>query len=172
MRNRFLLACWLVVGVAHVACHGQATPLKAEIKLIRTSVKNNELFWVATSIRNTTSEERLIVVLACGYCYQWEADNPSIDVRTESCLNNGLGRVKLKPGGAYEKKIKAFVTLPAGAAATAPVPFRLGFVSEMDPFAPRPRDTQAGTGSRKFTLLEDRRPAPLWSNPVTVHVTR
>jgi len=169
MRNRFLLACWLVVGVAHVACHGQATPLKAEIKLIRTSVKNNELFWIATSIRNASGAEQSLVAWSCSYSRQWITDNSAVSAEGESCLQNTLAKIKLRPGASYKKNVQILVALPAGNTPRKAITFRLGFASEDDPMAPRPKSDPTKLSPLKFE--EPRVPSPrLWSNAVTLHV--
>ena len=150
----------LLIGLAGAGAYGQTSPLRAEIKLSRTSVKNNELLSVSTIIRNTSREDQSFVAWACGYGRQWTSDSLSAQVNHgEPCLANALVKVKLKPGNSYQKKIQVSVTLPAAGAPQEAVTFRLGFASERDQPAPAPASGAATTPR-------------LWSNAVTVTVTR
>ncbi|MDR3771940.1 MAG: hypothetical protein P4L26_01260 [Terracidiphilus sp.] len=159
MFKQCVLVSALLIGLTGLASYGQSPRLKAEIKLSRTSVKNNEEFSVSTIIRNTSNKEQSLVVRACGYGFQWTSDNPFLKSAGEDCLNNALVKVRLKAGDSYEKRVQVLATLPAGGAPKESIAFRLGFESERDQTAPPPASNTAA--------------APrLWSNAVTVIVTR
>lgn len=129
----------------------KASPLKAEIKLVQTPVKNHQTFPVSTALSNFGSKVWMLEVLACGYSNQWNSDNPSI-VTGESCLNNSVAKIYLKPGETFEKTVPVRVELAAGKAQPESVTFRLGF---KDP-----------------TCWSAQGIPPNWSNSITVSVTR
>ncbi len=160
MLKHSVWASALLICFAGLGSYGQSSPLRAEIKSTRTAVRNSELFFVSSTIRNTSNKEQSIVVWACGYGRQWAADVPPAKVVLEDCLNNGLAKVRLKPDVSYERKVQVSVTLPAGSAPKQTITFRLGFASEDDPMAPPRPGANAASAPR------------LWSNAVTVTVTR
>lgn len=80
-----------------LAVYGQSSPLKVEIKLAQTAIKNNEKFTLSATIHNTGNDEQEFEVWTCGYL-QWSVDNPSLHVVEEDCLKNLPYKVKLKPG--------------------------------------------------------------------------
>jgi len=132
------------------------SPLKAEIELVQTVIKNHEKFSVSTALRNKGSDVWILEILACGYSNQWTSDNPSI-VIGESCLNNYFQRIGLKPGEVFKKTIRASVELAPGTGQSESVTFRLGF---KDPnFSANPTNPPMKN-------------SPIWSNAVTVGVAR
>ena len=106
----------------------QDPPLKAEIKLAQTAVRNKESFSVSTIIRNASANEQAFAVLYCCYAMLWTADNPTVQTDcSEVCSRNSAVRIKLKPGETYEKNVLVSVDLAAGTSQTESVTFRLGF---------------------------------------------
>jgi hypothetical protein len=130
------------------AADGQGSPIKIEIKPAQTAVKNNEDFSVDITIRNTSSVEQLLEVMSCSYSMQWTLDNPSVRLVREACEKNIPIKISLKPGQAFERAVLARVVLASGNGQSESVTFRLGFI---------------GAASK---------PPPIWSNHVTVSVTR
>jgi len=88
----------------------QDSPLKAEIELVQTSIRNHEEFSVSTALYNKGSDVWMLQVWACGYSNQWTSDNPFI-VIGESCLNNSFQKIGLKPDEVFKKAVKAHVEL-------------------------------------------------------------
>jgi len=136
-----------------LASQGQSSPIKVEIKVAQTSVKDNEAFSVSTELRNTGQEEKLLQVWSCSYPWQWETDNSSVHVNQVDCLRNTLFKVRLKVGETYERSVSVRVELAPGEGHPESVTFRLGF-----------QDAPPETGSTTMS-------PPIWSNAVTVSVT-
>ncbi len=145
----FYLAGW--------AAYGQGPSWKVEIKLAQTLVKSGENFSVVTAVRNTGTSEESLIVWDCSYAWQWKADNPAVQVGGVACLQNVLVRIRLKPGEAYERPVPVYVELAAGSARRELIAFRL-------------RYENAATHVESFHLPPQN--PPIWSNPVTVIVTR
>ncbi|MGB9407374.1 MAG: hypothetical protein WCA89_07545 [Terracidiphilus sp.] len=161
MNKRKMLFGLLLFCIGGLAVYGQPSPLKVEIKPAQTVVKNNEVFSVDTTIRNTSSAEQSLQVLYCCYSTQWTADNPLVHVDcAESCMHNFPHKTKLKPGDAYEKTVLVRVALAAGKGQSETVTFRLGF-----------EDPTYGTVTTYRGVSRMWIP-PRWSNAVTVSVTR
>lgn len=127
-------------------------PLKAEIKLVQTAVKNHQTLPVSTTLINSGSKVWMLEVWACGNSYRWVSDNPSVFVIGESCLKNSVSKIYLKPGQTFEKAVPVRVEFAAGKAQPESLTFRLGF---KDP-----------------TCWSAQGIPPSWSNAVTVSVTR
>jgi hypothetical protein len=152
MRKYIVLLGVLLLGFSAMAIYCQDSPLKAEIKLVRTAVRNKENFSVSTIIRNASANEQAFAVLYCCYAMLWTADNPSVQTDcSEACARNSAVKITLKPGETYEKNVLVRVELPAGTSQTESVTFRLGF------HAPIYRS-------------EPKIPT-IWSNAITVKVT-
>ncbi len=131
----------------------QVSPLKVEIKLTQTAVKNDETFSVYTALRNSGSEVRVLEVWSCGYNDLWIADNPSVRVIGDvGCMKSFSTKKYLKPGEAFESTVPVRVELTHDKGQPESVTFRLGF---KDP-----------------TFLANPKIPPIWSNAVTVSVTR
>ena len=142
-----LLSCF-----GGLAIYGQSSPIKVEIRLAKTTIKNNEELSVSTALRNASKEEQVLEVWACGYPNQWIADNPSVHVIGEGCLKNTSFRVRLEPGKAFERAVSVRVQLAAGKGQAESVTFRLGIVD--------------GAYGSAWTVSQT------WSNSVTVSVTK
>ncbi|MGB9407375.1 MAG: hypothetical protein WCA89_07550 [Terracidiphilus sp.] len=130
------------------------SPLKAEIALARETVINDEIFFVNTTLRNTGSNVWDLGG-GCGFLNQWTSDSPSILVIGEACFsekNIHNMEVRLKPGETYERAVPVRVHLAADGDQHESVTFRLRF---NDP---------------TFNLHPE--VPPVWSNAVTVNVTR
>ena len=127
------------------------SPLKVEIKLAQDAVKNKETFPVATTLINSGSKEWELGV-GCGFLDQWVSDNPSIRVIGEACAKTIAIGARLKPGEAYKRAVPVRVELASGEGQPESVTFRLGF-----------KDMTYGTAPMS---------SPIWSNAVTVSVTR
>jgi hypothetical protein len=130
----------------------KVSPLKPEIKLVQTAVKNHVEFPVSTTLLNSGSNAWMLEVWSCGYSYVWVSDNPSVRVIGESCAKNSSRKMILKPGQVFERVVPVRVELAAGKAQPESVTFRLGF---KDP-----------------TCWSAQGIPPNWSNAVTVSVTR
>ena len=130
----------------------KASPLKPEIKLVQTAVKNHETFSVSTTLLNAGSKVWMLEVLACGDSYHWVSDNPSILVMGQACARNSVSKIYLKPGETYEKTVPVRVELVDGKAQPQSLTFRLGFKDQ--------------------TCWSAQGIPPNWSNAVTVSVTR
>jgi hypothetical protein len=137
MLKPHMLLSAMLFGFAALAAYGQDAKLEVEIKASRASVRNKALFSVSTLIRNTSGEEQSLFVLDCGYSRQWAVDNPSLKPAGECCLQNAISKIRLRPGGVYERKVRLLASLPAGSTAKEAMAFRLGFTSEDDPMASR-----------------------------------
>jgi hypothetical protein len=142
----------LLLCFAGLGAYGQDAAMTVEIKPARTAVNNYEPFQVATAIRNTGKEEQSLKIWSCSYPTQWVADNPSVKVNLVSCKKNDLLDVKLDPGKTCEREVSVRVQLDAGNGKPEPVTFRLGFKTEAH--------------------VIGQPDLPIWSNPVTVTVTK
>jgi hypothetical protein len=134
--------------------YGQDTPLKTEIKLPRTEVNNHETFSVATAVRNTSTTDQMLDVWSCSYPWQWASDNPTIQVGGIACQQNVHGKIKLRPGEAYERTVPLYVELPIDKISKASAAFRLGF--------------EEATQVRSVRPFPDN--LPIWSNYVIINV--
>jgi hypothetical protein len=148
--NHILAA--LLLCVAGLAAYGQDSPFKAEIKLAQTTVNNYETFSVATAIRNTSTEEQTLDIWSCSYPTQWVSDVSSVHVNLVGCKKNDLLHIKLKPGEACERAVTIRIQLSPGDGKPESVTFLMGFKSA--------------------TFVTGQSNLPLWSNAVTVSVTK
>jgi len=148
--NKYLLplAMLLSMSLATIA-YSQGSPLTVEIQPAQSTVKNDQDFLVATTIRNVGRDEQSLQIWSCSYPTQWKADKPSVHLRQVPCKKNSLEHVILKPGEAYERTL----SIRVGAAnkdEQESIAFRLGF-------------EPAGDAASSVSLI--------WSNSVTVNVT-
>lgn len=149
---------WLtsfVLCFAGYAASAQSQPFKAEIKLMRTEVSNNQTFTVMTAIRNTGTSVQSLYIWPCTYPLQWVADNPAIRVNGVTCAKNSLVTIKLKPGEAYTGALQVHVDLPFNEVKPENVAFRLEY----------------GTTTPNGVWKPWPDIPPIWSNAVTVVVT-
>ena len=130
----------------------KVSPLKPDIKLVQTVVKNRDSFLVSTTLLNSGSTVWMLEVWACGDSYHWVSDNPSVFVAGEACLKNSVSKIYLKPGQTYEKSVPVRIELAASKAQPRSLTFRLGF---KDP-----------------TCWSAQGIPPNWSNAVTVSITQ
>jgi hypothetical protein len=135
-----------------LAAYGQDSPFKVEIKLAQPKVNNYESFSVATAIRNMSSVEQSLDIWSCSYPTQWVSNNSSVHVNLVSCKKNDLLQVKLKPGEACERSVTIRIQLEPGDGKPESATFLMGFKSA--------------------TFVTGQSNLPLWSNPVTVTVTK
>jgi hypothetical protein len=135
---------------------GQEQSLKAEIKLTRTVVKNDETFFVATVVRNTGSTVQSLIVWDCSYPDQWTTDNPAARINDVACQQNTRGEIQLKPGASYIRSVSLHIHVAFGQVTQDKVAFRMGY------------------GKMPYFRAQDVVPKVplLWSNAVTVAVTR
>lgn len=103
---------------------------------------------MSTSLVNSGSNVWTLGVPACGYSYRWTADHPSVHVIGEACMKNTFATIYLKPGEVFQREVPVLVDLAPGKGEPESVTFRLGFI-ESTPKIP-----------------------PIWSNAVTVSVTK
>ncbi len=152
MFKRKVLFGTLLFCFGGLAAFGQDSPIKVTISSALTQVRNNEIVSVCTTLRNISSEEQVLEALSCGYSNQWIADNPSVLLLGDPCKKVGLMQIRLKPNETHERHLSIRVTLPASGSHPQSVTFRLGFQNE-----------------RSRTEMK---PPRIWSNAVTVNVTR
>jgi len=153
MNTRKALFATLLLCFGGLALNGQSPQIRVEIKPTKTVVKNHEGFLVSTALRNTGNLEQLVSVWSCSYSTQWLTDNPSVQLTGGGdCFKNGLGIVRIKPGEAYERKVPVSVTLGSRSGQHESVTFRMGFQDENPRTIPKP--------------------PRIWSNAVTVNITR
>ena len=108
---------------------------------------------MATAIRNTGTTEQTLVVMMCP---EWMSDSTVIHVDPRACLKNIPRKVPLKPGEEFSSVVHIHAELPAGQSKPDKVTFRLGY--HVPPF---------------FGAIEVApKIQPLWSNAVSVVVTR
>lgn len=122
-----------IVGVTLFCCigqfmTGQERSLKAEITPVQNVVKNDEIFSVATVIRNVGTKEESLTVWSCSYPAQWMTDNRDVHLVVVPCTRNGLELKRLKPGESFSRPLSLSIHLPSGQSNRARVSFRLGFV--------------------------------------------
>jgi hypothetical protein len=144
--------CALLLCFAVLAAYGQDAAMTVEIKPARTAVNNYEPFQVATAIRNTGAIEQSLKIWSCSYPTQWVSDNPFVKVNLVSCKKNDLLNVNVDPDKGCERTISIRVELSAGDGQLEPVTFRLGF--------------------KAATFATGQANLPIWSNPITVTVTK
>jgi len=130
----------------------KVSPLKPEIKLVQTAVKDHEKLSVSTTLINSGSTVWMLEVPLCGYSYAWRSDNPSVQIYGEACAKNSVSKIYLKPGETLEKEVPVRVELAAGKPQPESLTFRLGF---KDP-----------------TCWSAQGIPPNWSNAVTVTITK
>lgn len=154
MKNHKVLFGALLFCFAGVVAYGQDSSFRVDIKPTQTDVKNDQEFSVDAALRNITKKEKTINVWTCSYPKQWTADHPAIHVQVESCEQNTFTKIKLKAGEWYEFKVQVRVALSNASGPDEKVSFRLGYEDEA------PLDDAEKQSIR------------IWSNPVTVNVTR
>ncbi len=152
MRNCESMLGALLICFAGLAAYGQDAAMTVEIKPARTAVNNYEPFQVATAIHNTGTEAKSLKIWSCSFPTQWVSDNPVVYVNLVSCEKNDLLEIKLDPGKACERVVSVRVQLGAGSGKPEPVTFRLGF-----------KAVAYATGQQNV---------PIWSDPITVTVTK
>lgn len=133
------------------ATNNQDSPLKIEIEATQTIVKNNAIFLVSATIRNTSSNDQVFENWTCGYS-QWTTDNSIVQGGGEDCLKNVRRKEILKPGQSGHWTVPLIVCLQAGSNQQESVTFRLGYQPE--------------------TVRTEQLFSQIWSNEVKVTVTR
>lgn len=133
-----------------VAC-GHDLPMRVEISVAQSTVKNNEEFSLSTTIRNVSKNEQSLQIWSCSYPDQWSADNPAVHITGASCDKNDIIRIRVKPGEAHERTLSIRVSIDAEHSAQKTVTFRLAF----EPVT----SEKTGIASR------------IWSNVITLNVT-
>jgi hypothetical protein len=152
MNYRKQLFSTLLFCFGGVAAYSQSSPIVVEIKSAQTTIQNSETFTVNTSIRNIGSDEEWLSIWSCSYPQQWQADNPFVHVDGVGCKKNDIRKIRIKSGGVYERPLSIRVEFAKDSSQTESVTFRLGFQPEVYGTAPKN--------------------PPIWSNAVTVSVTR
>lgn len=152
MRVREMLISSSLFCLSACTAVGQVQALRAEIDLTQTVVLNNEDLPVTATIRNTGTAEETLVVWSCSYPAQWRPDKPTIKNQGVDCMQNVPGRIRLKPGETYTRRVhlRAELRSPDRRSIT----FRLGYGT----------DAYFGTAE-----LAPKSPA-IWSNVVTVDI--
>jgi hypothetical protein len=148
-RDALLIVMLFFTGMAALS---QDLPMRVEIRLAQSTVKNNEEFPISTTIRNVGRDEQLLQIWSCSYPQQWTADNPAVHITGASCKKNDVIRVRLKPGEVYERTVSIHIGFASDHRAQKSVAFRLGF----EPI------TSEKTGIT----------SPIWSDGVRINVTQ
>lgn len=154
-RNLTLFLALLACLVAQFAV-GQDRSFSIQIKVDQTQVKNKEPLGVVATIRNTGTAEEELRTWACGFPSEWISDNTDVYLHQVNCVQDTMKQVKLKPGETYKSKVPVYVQLPSDQMSQKPITFRLGF----------------GNAFHYGDKKPDQRGRAIWSNAVTVSVTR
>ena len=163
-KNKVLFSALLLCFAAFPACGHRGSqrpdysrddvkvsPLEAKIKLVQTAVKNDGTFSVSATLLNSGSNVWELAV-GCGFLDQWTSDSPFVNVIGEACARTIPVGIRLKSGETYEREVPVRLVLTAGGDQPQSVSFRLRF---NDP-----------------TFSSNPKSPPIWSNAVTVNVTR
>jgi hypothetical protein len=135
------------------AVYSQVSPLRVKITVPTMTFRNSERVYVATAILNTGTTEQMLVVMSCP---EWTSDSTVIRVDAPSCLKNVPRKVPLKPGEEFRSVVHIYAERADDQSNSDKVTFRLGY--HMPAF---------------FRSSEvDPKIQPLWSNAVSVIVTR
>ena len=127
-------------------------PLQAEIDPKKTTVKNGEVIWVSTKLKNIRPEIQVVQSMSCSYYESWVSDQKFVEVVTWACEKNAMEEYLLKPGEVREKALQIKINVPAEELTLQQVTFKLGY-------KPQPQDNQKEDES-----------SIIWSNPATIHV--
>jgi len=147
----WLLGFWLFICGAS-AVYSQVSPLKVKISVPTTTFRNSERVYVATAILNTGITEQMLVVMTCP---KWTSDSIVIRVDAPGCMKNIPRKIPLKPGEEFRSVVHTHVELPDGQSNPDKVTFRLGY------------HMPAFFGTEGTPKVQ-----PLWSNAVSISVTR
>jgi len=158
MRNRKMLFATFLLCLSALTAYGQSSPITVEIKPAQTAVKEGQDFSVSTVLRSTGTEVQVMRRDTCGYGDLWTSDNASIRIIPSDCKKPGFRGTTLKPGEVYQRDIEVRAKLAPGAGEGEWITFRLGFKSEFK--------------SEKDPARLNPKPQTLWSNAITVKVTR
>lgn len=152
MRIREVLISSSLLCLTACTAVGQFQALRAEIDVAHTVVRNNEDLPVTATIRNTGTAEEILLVWSCSYPAQWRPDKTAIKNQGVDCMQNVPGKVRLKPGEAYTRRVhvRAELTSPERRSIT----FRLGY----------------GTDGYFGTAEPTPKSTAIWSNAVTVDI--
>jgi hypothetical protein len=115
-----LLSAWAIGGMT-----SRCQSFDVAIKASTASARYNVPFAVSTEVRNVSKSQQVIELSPCTYPSEWTSDNLRVRLVHNSCLQDALLIVKLKPGEAY--KASVFVQIsPSESAQDKSVTFRLG----------------------------------------------
>jgi hypothetical protein len=143
----FLLIAACTVGGIASHCQTFAVTIKASV----TSVSRNEPFAVSTEVRNVGTRKETIDVWQCIYPPDWISDNRIVEVIYDSCLQNNMVKITLKPGESRKSHLYVRIT-SFESAKDKSVTFRLGH-----------RIKLSGGEMKPPTITP-----PIWSNPFTI----
>jgi hypothetical protein len=158
MRNckrQFIAFLFLLSGLT---AYSQTSPVTVEVKPLQTEIREGEELSVSTVLRNTGTEAQTMRRDACGYGDLWFSDNKSIQIAPSACLKPGFMGVTLEPDEAFRADVQVYAKLAPSVGEGEWITFRLGFKSEFR--------------SEKDPPQPNLKPQTLWSNAVTVKVTR
>jgi hypothetical protein len=158
MCNSKIALAAMLLSLASLPAQGQSPPIAVEIKPAQTAANEGEFLSISTELRNTGTETETTRQQACGYNDLWTSDNTSIHLVPSACTKPGFMGMKLKPGEVYQADVQVYAKLAPGVGESEWVTFRLGFKSEF-----KSQDDPAQSQPVARTL---------WSNAVTVRVTR
>jgi hypothetical protein len=114
-RMRKPLSLFLMAGIVAVAtllANLKAIGQKAEttnntnellvlVKVSKTNIRVGETFNVSLQVENPAPTNQYVLVWDCSWSDNWKTDNTNIVLFGQQCAKNTLGRVEIKPGGAY-----------------------------------------------------------------------
>jgi hypothetical protein len=150
----FLSIC--IWSILTTSCY--ASPLKVEISL--KCEPYHGAFIIATKITNISDTAQKISTYTGAYGWSWVGGSPAIVTGIESCTNNGLGDIVLKPGESYSRDLD--VTL-SSKAKPGPLTFQMGFNPYGDWVG-----TRRGVDPKEKEMLK----GIIWSNVLTISVEK
>jgi hypothetical protein len=153
MRRHFLSLISLLLVTGSLA-HAQNHRFNANARLTQAAVKNGTDFPVVTTVRNISGKRQTFEVLSCAFPVGWITGNPRVHIDGGGCLQSARGIIKLQSGKAYTQTFEVYVDLDLPANRNQQeATFRLGYPA---------------SGPH----LNSKSPQTIWSNPVTITVTR
>jgi hypothetical protein len=141
-----------LLALLGLPAYAQAHPFKTEARLTQAVVRNRTDFPVVTTMRNITGKEQTLITLTCAFPYGWITDNPEVHIDQGACLQSARVFSVLKPAKAYTQTFEVYADLPANRRRQN-VTFRLGYPLG----GPHP---------------ESESNPPLWTDPLTITITR
>jgi hypothetical protein len=125
------------------------------------TVLNDQYISVATAIRNISKTDQLLYIAQFPED-TWISDNPAVHVGEIPVMENLVMGKHLKPGEVYKKELLVRISVPAGKPMGGSITFRLGVYLRLKFIL---NHVPPGKEADEFHPL-------VWSNPVTVRITK